>query len=93
MNKDLDLIGFGGQGIADLPSIKPPRMRFVACDGHVEADRKFNDNGMRHRACYRFCEMIDDSVALIFSQDGSIEACTQDEGQVVVYLNVGIPSL
>ena len=93
LNKDLALIGFGGQAIADLTNIKPPKMRFVAYDGHIEANRRFNDKGMRHRACYRFCEMIDDSVALIFSQDGSIQACTQDEDQVVVYLNVGIPSL
>lgn len=92
LNKDLDLIGFGGQAIADLTNINSIKMRFVASDGHIETHKRFNDNGMRHRACYSFCGMVEDSVAIVFSQDGSIEACTQDEGQVVVYENVAIPT-
>ena len=93
LNKDLDLIGFGSEAIVNTTNVAPPQMRFVAYDGHIETDRKFNDNGMRHRASYRLCELIEDSVVIVFSQDGSIKACTQDEGQVVVYQNVGIPIL
>ncbi len=91
INKNLDLIGFGAQAIVDLTNIAPPKMRFVTCDDQFDEGKKFNDNGMRHRACYRFAELIDDSVVVIFSQDGSIKACTKFEGEVVVYQDVAIP--
>ena len=93
INKNLDLIGFGAQAIVDLTNIAPPKMRFVTSDDQVDTGKKFNDNGMRHRACYRFCELIDDSVAVIFSQDGSIKACTKAEGEVVVYQDVAVPMI
>ena len=93
INKNLDLIGFGAQAIVDLTNIAPPKMRFVTSDDQVDTGKKFNDNGMRHRACYRFCELIDDSVAVIFSQDGSIKACTKEEGEVVVYQDVAVPMI
>ena len=93
INKNLDLIGFGAQAIADLTNIAPPKMRFVTCNDQIDTGKKFNDNGMRHRACYRFCELLDNSVAVIFSQDGSIKACTKSEGEVVVYQDVAIPMI
>ena len=93
INKNLDLIGFGAQAIVDLTNIAPPKMRFVTSDDQVDTGKRFNDNGMRHRACYRFCELVDDSVAVIFSQDGSIKACTKAEGEVVVYQDVAVPMI
>ena len=93
INKNLDLIGFGTQAIADLTNIAPPRMRFMTSDDRIDSGKKFNDRGMRHRSCYRFCELVDDSVAVIFSQDGSISVCTQFEGEVVVYQNAAIPMI
>ena len=93
INKNLDLIGFGAQAIANLTNISPPRMCFVTSDDQIDTEKRFNDNGMRHRACYRFCELVDNSVALIFSQDGSIKACTKAEGEVVVYQDVSIPMI
>ena len=68
-------------------------MCFVTSDDQIDTEKRFNDNGMRHRACYRFCELVDNSVALIFSQDGSIKACTKAEGEVVVYQDVSIPMI
>ena len=91
INKNLDLIGFGAQAIVDLTNITPPRMRFVTSDDQIDTGKKFNDNGMRHRACYRFCELVDNSVAVIFSQDGSIKACTKAGGEIVVYQDIAIP--
>lgn len=93
INKNMGLIGFGAQAIVDLTNIAPPKMRFITFDDRFDEGKKFNDNGMRHRACYRFCEIVDDSVAVIFSQDGSIEACTKFEGEVMVYQDVAIPMI
>ena len=93
INKNLDLIGFGAQAIVDLTNIAPPKMRFVTCDDQIDLGKEFNDNGMRHRACYRFCELVDDSVAVIFSQDGSIKACTKADGEVVDYQDVEVPMI
>ena len=49
INKNLDLLGFGAQAIADLTNIAPPKMRFVTCDDQIDTGKKFNDNGMRRR--------------------------------------------
>ncbi len=91
LNKNMDLIGFGAQAITDFTNLAPPVMRFVCSDGRIDAGKKFNDNGMRHRACYRFCNILENSVAVIFSQDGAIKACTKSEGEVVVYQDVAFP--
>ena len=48
---------------------------------------------MRHRAAYRFCNVVEGSVAFVISQDGSIEACTKHGGKVVVYDNIALPMM
>jgi hypothetical protein len=70
---------------------KHPAMQFMEYDNTENTRKQFKDNGMRHRAGYRFCSAVPDSVAFIISQDGTIEACTQHDGKVVVYDNVALP--
>lgn len=91
LTKDLELIGFGAETYVDRVEKKDVQMRFIRHDGQEDETRKFNDNGMRHRACYQFCNEVEGAVAVILSQDGMIEACTKHDGRVVVYDNVGLP--
>ncbi len=93
LNKNLDLIGFGAESINADQEQKESPVYFIGYDGKERKSRRFNDQGMRHRVCYRFCSQVDGAVAIIISQDGSIECCTRHDGRVVVYDNVALPLL
>ena len=93
LTKDLDLVGFGAEVLMDQMGSRHPQMCFIGYDGTEDTSKTFKDNGMRHRAGYRFCDAVEGSVAFIISQDGMIEACTRHEGKVVVYDNVALPLL
>ena len=91
LTKDLHLLGFGAETLVDKMGSKHPAMQFMEYDNTENKRKQFKDNGMRHRAGYRFCSAVPDSVAFVISQDGTIEACTQHDGKVVVYDNVALP--
>ena len=91
LTKDLDLLGFGTETLVDKVSWRTPQMYFVGQNGKQDRTKHFDDNGMRHRACYHFCNHVEDSVALIVSQDGVVKACTKNDGKVVVYDHVSLP--
>lgn len=91
LTKELDLIGFGAETLVDKMDRKQPEIRFIGYDGTEEVSKQFKDYGMRHRAGYRFCDAVKGSVAVIVSQDGSIECCTEHDGVVYVYENVALP--
>ena len=91
LTKDLELIGFGAETHADRCGKKNIQMYFVRHDDQEDQTKRFDDNGMRHRACYQFCNVVEGSVAVILSHDGVIKACTKHDGRVVVYDNVGLP--
>ena len=93
LTKDFDLVGFGAETLIDKMESTMPKMCFIGYDNKEERYKHFQDHGMRHRAGYRFCSAVEGSVAFIISQDGSVEACTQHDGKVVVYDNVALPLL
>ncbi len=91
MTKDLDLLGFGTETLVDKVSWKTPEMCFIGYDNKEDKTKHFDDNGMRHRACYHFCNHVEGAVAIIVSSDGIVKACTKHEGKVVVYDQVALP--
>lgn len=91
LTKNYDLLGFGAETLVDKMGSKYPELCFVGYDDTEDRTRQFKDNGMRHRAAYRFCSAVEGSVAFIVSQDRSIEACTKHDGRVYVYDNVSLP--
>ena len=93
LTKDFDLLGFGAEILTDQMENTQPLMCFVDYDDRENTFKQFKDNGMRHRAGYRFANAVEGSVVFIISQDGVIEACTKHDGKVVVYDNVALPLL
>ena len=93
LTKDFDLVGFGAETVIDNMENLLPSMCFMNFDNTEDKFKHFKDHGMRHRAGYRFCNAVEGSVAFIISQDGTIEACTKNNGRVVVYDNVALPLL
>ena len=77
LSKNFDLLGFGAETLVDKMGSKHPDMCFMRYDDTEDTSRQFKDNGMRHRAAYRFCSAVEGSVAFVVSQDRSIEACTK----------------
>lgn len=91
LTKELDLLGFGAETLVDVVGSKEPDMCFIDYDGTENTTKKYYDNGMRHRACYSFCNSYEGAVALIISHDGFVKACTKHNGRVVVYDSVSLP--
>lgn len=91
LTKDFELLGFGAETLVDKMESKHPDMCFIGYDNREQTYKSFMDQGMRHRAGYRFCSAVEGSIAFIVSQDGTIEACTKHGGKVVVYDKVALP--
>ena len=91
LTRNLELLGFGAQTLLSTVEDEDPEMRFIDYDNTENRNKKYNDNGMRHRACYSFCNSLEGAVAIIVSHDGFIKACTKHEGKVVVYDSVSLP--
>ena len=85
------LIGFGAETYVDRSGKADIQMCFIDHDGREDKTKRFNDNGMRHRACYQFCNEVEGSVGIVLSHDGVIKACTKHDGRVVVYDHVSLP--
>lgn len=90
LDKNLDLYGFGAEILTDRMERKTPNIAFLRLDNTEDSTKKFTDNGTRHRSGYRLVNCIEDSVAIICSQDGSVRACTKKDGKVLVYSNIVI---
>ena len=88
LDKNLNLYGFGAEILTDRMERRTPKMRFLKTDDTEDPSKRFDDNGTRHRSGYRLCNCIENSVAVICSQDGTIRACTKQDGAVVVYSNI-----
>lgn len=68
-----------------------PDMLFLTEEGAEDSTKHFNDNGMRHRSGYYFCDAVEGAVAIIFSQDNIIKTCTRQNGKVVVFDHIALP--
>ncbi len=92
LTKNFDLMGFGAETLVSTVESTEPEMCFINYDNTENKNRRFNDNGMRHRACYSFCNSLEGAVALVVSHDGFIRACTGHDGKVVVYDSISLPT-
>ena len=93
LTKNLDLVGFGTETRVDMKSKKKPSICFIEEDGTVDRSKAYEENGMRHRSSYSFCDENEGAVAIIMSQDGNVKACTKKDGEIVIYDHVGLPLL
>ena len=93
LTKDFDLLGFGAETHKNKAHLKAPNMCFINYNNEENKASHFNDHGMRHRSCYYFCDVIEGAVGIIFSQDGTVKACTKYNGKVYVYDHISLPLL
>ena len=92
LTKNFELLGFGAETLSDKMDRKPDTC-FIGSDGREDTSKHFDDNGMRHRSCYLFCDAVEGTVAIIFSHDDVIKVCTKKDGRILVYDHVTLPFL
>lgn len=85
INQRFDVLGFGAEVIASSPSLL--HVSAIASGGHRSLV-SVESFGTRHRAAFRFCSSLDDSVAFVLSQDGGVKAVKRHGKDVLLWPNI-----
>ncbi len=93
LTKNLDLVGFGAETHMEIFCKEKPKICFVRENGTTDRSKAYDDNGMRHRSSYSYCNENEEAIAIIMSQDGTVKACTKHEEEIVIYNHIGLPLL
>jgi hypothetical protein len=92
ITKRQELLGFGGVISGDLDSVG---MVTHALDTEgVETERVLSEGvGTRHRAAYRLCQKLHEAIAIVISQDESVQIVKWHNGSVTYWDQVptGVP--
>jgi len=84
LNKRFELLGFGAEVSAELPS--PERVwRALDTEGDECTPAAVEDVGTRHRAAYRFVRDNPEGLAIVISHDGGVSFVAQRQGEAVFW--------
>jgi hypothetical protein len=84
VTQTLELIGFGAElrfGARDLKSVR----HALDLEGEIWANEPLDNVGTRHRAVYRFCKGYPRCLAIVVSQDGSVQFVKNHNGEVTFW--------
>ena len=84
MNKDNELLGFGGMVSGRLPEVNSVG-RALDLEGEKVAEEETASVGARHRSAYRLAGALPGAVAVVVSQDGGVRWVCQKEGRVTYW--------
>jgi hypothetical protein len=80
----LDLVGFGAELRYEATSLKSVR-HALDLEGEIWANEPLDNVGTRHRAVYRFCRGYPRCLAVVVSQDGSVQFVRNHNGAVTYW--------
>jgi hypothetical protein len=80
----LDLVGFGAELRFEAISLKSVR-HALDLEGEIWANEPLDNVGTRHRAVYRFCRGYPRCLAIVVSQDGSVQFVRNHNGAVTYW--------
>jgi hypothetical protein len=80
----LDLVGFGAELRFEATSMKSVR-HALDLEGEIWANEPLDNVGTRHRAVYRFCRGYPRCLAIVVSQDGSVQFVRNHNGAVTYW--------
>jgi hypothetical protein len=89
MSKRLEVVGFGGEIVGDLPDV-PIVMRASDLEGEVREEEATDGVGTRHRSVYRLCAAIHDALGIVVSQDGGVRLVAVKDGAVTYWDQLGV---
>jgi len=81
---ELELVGFGAELRADAPELKNIR-HGLDLEGEIFVNEPLDNVGTRHRAVYRFCQIYCDCLAIVISQDGTVQFVKNHNGSVTYW--------
>lgn len=88
MNKRMEVVGFGGEIVGELPDV--PRVMHALDPEGVEREEETTDRvGTRHRSVYRLCSGVPEAVAIVVSQDGGVRLVAHKDGRVTYWDQLG----
>jgi hypothetical protein len=80
----LELVGFGTELRYEAPHLKSVRQA-LDLEGEIWANEPLDNLGTRHRAVYRFCLGYPRCLAIVVSQDGSVQFVRNHNGAVTYW--------
>jgi hypothetical protein len=80
----LELVGFGTELRYEAPYLKSVRQA-LDLEGEIWANEPLDNVGTRHRAVYRFCLGYPKCLAIVVSQDGSVQFVRNHNGAVTYW--------
>jgi len=88
MNKRMEVIGFGGEIVGELPDV--PRVMHALDPEGLEREEETTDRvGTRHRSVYRLCGAVPEAVGIVVSQDGGVRLVAHKDGRVTYWDQLG----
>ena len=88
LNKRLEVIGFGGEIVGDLPDVHGV-MRARDLEGEEREEERTDRVGTRHRSLYRLCAAVPAAIGIVVSQDGSVRLVANKQGAVTYWDQLG----
>jgi hypothetical protein len=89
MNKNLKILGYGGEITAQSMSLKTVKL---ASDPFAKNTKSvtIDSFGTRHRSAFRICSSFENCVAFVISQDGGIKTIKRVGPHVIMWDNVNV---
>jgi hypothetical protein len=84
LTRRFELVGFGAEIVGPLPHVEQVT-RAVDLEGETRALETPDDVGTRHRSVYRLIAAAPEVLAIVVSQDGSVQFVAQLGGDVTVW--------
>ncbi|MCC5807368.1 MAG: hypothetical protein JJU00_13675, partial [Opitutales bacterium] len=83
LDKRMQLLGFGGEIIADRTITHV--MDALDVEGEIKERRDIRSDGTRHRSVYRLCDVEPAALGFVLSQDGTVRAIAKHGGEITVW--------
>jgi hypothetical protein len=84
MTRRFELIGFGAEIVGGLPHVHTIA-RALDLEGATRSHESTDGVGTRHRSVYRLIAALPDALAIVVSQDGSVQFVAQTGGDVTYW--------
>ncbi|HDR6299955.1 TPA: DNA integrity scanning protein DisA nucleotide-binding domain protein [Bacillus cereus] len=89
LNTKLEILGFGTEITLSTPEVEYIKEAKDA-NGETFTEIPINSFGTRHRSAIRFCSKIENSIAIVISQDGSVKAIKKVENSLYLWNNIDV---
>jgi hypothetical protein len=84
LTRRFELVGFGAEIVGPLPHLERVA-RAVDLEGETRAPETLDGVGTRHRSVYRLIAAAPDVMAIVVSQDGSVQFVAELGGEVTFW--------